>query len=236
MTETDVNEKKIGASTEGAGTNDDDSSSTTDSTVEDVVADVLDFGETDEVEKNTEPSHDEIVVNLQREAEDWRAKAYRHAADLENARRRFNRERDELKNFGVEGLLRDMLPVVDNLDRALGHTEAGNSLAEGVELVLRQFVQMAAKYGAKPFEAKGEQFDPQLHEAMTQMPTADVAPGTVIEVFQRGWMRNDRLLRPAMVVVASEVPGAAPGATGETPSEGKDDNRSVNVDQGGPDE
>ena len=64
--------------------------------------------------------------------EDWRGRAYRHAADLENARRRFNRERDELKKFGAEGLLRDMLPVVDNLERALAHSDAGNSLVEAL--------------------------------------------------------------------------------------------------------
>ena len=168
-------------------------------------ADVLNFGADEGADEPAEPSADDVIANLQREAEDWRAKAYRHAADLENARRRFNRERDELKNYGVEGLLRDMLPVIDNLDRALGHSDAGNSLAEGVELVVRQFVQVAAKYGAKPFEAKGEQFDPQLHEAMTQVPTADVEPGTIIEVFQRGWMLNERLVRPAMVVVASDL-------------------------------
>ena len=117
-----------------------------------------------------------------------------------------------------------MLPVIDNLDRALGHSDAGNSLAEGVELVVRQFVQVAAKYGAKPFEAKGEQFDPQLHEAMTQVPTADAEPGTIIEVFQRGWMLNDRLVRPAMVVVASEPPETVPEASEAGSSEGNDEN------------
>ena len=223
MSETDINEKKDEAPVEGAEAAD-ETSSTEMNEADKIVADVLNFGAEGSQETTTEPSTDEIIANLQRDAEDWRAKAYRHAADLENARRRFNRERDELKNFGVEGLLRDMLPVVDNLDRALGHSEAGNSLAEGVELVLRQFTQVAAKYGAKPFEAKGQQFDPQLHEAMTQVPTADAEPGTVIEVFQRGWMLNERLVRPAMVVVAAEPPAASPEAESDAPAEGNDDN------------
>ena len=70
-------------------------------------------------------------------------------------------------------------------------------------MVLRQFTQLAENYGARPFEAKGKVFDPQVHEAMSQIPMEGVEPGTVVEVFQRGWMLHDRLVRPAMVIVAA---------------------------------
>ncbi len=137
------------------------------------------------------------------DAEKWRATAYRYGADLENTRKRFQRERDELKKYGNEGFLKDLLPVIDNLERAVAHASAEDGLFEGVEMVLRQFTQLAENYGARPFEAKGKAFDPQVHEAMSQVPMDGVEPGTVVEVFQRGWMLHDRLVRPAMVIVAA---------------------------------
>ena len=150
----------------------------------------------------------EKIAELERSVEDWRTRAYRSAADLENARKRFQRERDELRKFGTEGLLKDLLSVVDNLERAVAHAGAGSSLTEGVEMVLRQFTQTAAKYGAEPFEAEGQPFDPQFHEAMTQVPTADHEPGTVVDVYQRGWTLHGRLVRPAMVTVAVAAPAS----------------------------
>ena len=147
----------------------------------------------------------DALAEAKREAEDWRARAYRAAADLDNARKRFQKERDDLKKYGAESLLRDLLPVVDNLERALEHSNAGDSLAEGVSMVLRQCMQALAGHGATPFESKGEPFDPQLHEAMSQVPTADQEPGTVVDVFQRGWKFRDRLARPAMVTIATAI-------------------------------
>ncbi|MEE2758312.1 MAG: nucleotide exchange factor GrpE [Myxococcota bacterium] len=160
-------------------------------------------------EVTTDDPKTERINELELAVEDWRTRAYRSAADLENLRKRFNRERDELKKFGVEGLLKDILGAIDNLERALGHAEPDNSLAEGVQMVLRQFVQMAAKYGAEPFEAAGQPFDPQIHEAMTQIPTNEAEPGTVMDVFQRGWTLHGRLVRPAMVTVAAAMPQSA---------------------------
>ncbi|MBV71281.1 MAG: nucleotide exchange factor GrpE [Myxococcales bacterium] len=172
----------------------------------------IDAAAADEInlhEVTTDDPKTERITELERDVEDWRTRAYRSAADLENLRKRFQKERDELKKFGVEGLLKDILGAVDNLERALGHAEPGNSLAEGVEMVLRQFVQMAAKYGAEPFEAAGKPFDPQMHEAMTQIPTDEAEPGTVMDVFQRGWTLHGRLVRPAMVTVAAAMPQSA---------------------------
>jgi len=163
-------------------------------------------GSDDDIQLNqVEPADPqaETIAELERSLEDWRTRAYRSAADLENARKRFQRERDELKKFGTEGLLKDLLSVVDNLERAVAHAGAGSSLTEGVEMVLRQFTQTAAKYGAEPFDAEGQPFDPQFHEAMTQVPTNDHEPGTVVDVYQRGWTLHGRLVRPAMVTVAA---------------------------------
>ena len=144
------------------------------------------------------------VAEATQQMNEWREKAYRLAADLDNARKRFQKERTELRTFGVEPLIQELLPVADNLERAIAHADAENNLAEGVKMVLRQFMQVMAAKGAVPFEAKGEAFDPAVHEAMSQIPSADQPAGTVLEVFQKRWMLKERLLRPAMVVVAAE--------------------------------
>lgn len=143
-----------------------------------------------------------------REVDDWKARAYRVTADLDNVRKRFQKERDDLRRFAIEGLLKDMLPIIDNLERAVQHAEQNGTegLVDGVKLVLRQFTQTLAGKGAESFDALGEPFDPQMHEAMTEMPTAEYEPGHVANVFQRGWTLNGRLVRPAMVVVAKAPP------------------------------
>lgn len=138
-----------------------------------------------------------------RAVEEWRSRAYRAAADLENTRKRFAKEREDLKKYAVESLLRDLLPVADNLQRAVAHAgDDEGPLAQGVQMVLRQLLSTLERHGATPFDPQGEPFDPQYHEAMTQIPRDDVDPGTIVEVFQQGWMLHDRLARPAMVVVA----------------------------------
>ncbi len=138
------------------------------------------------------------------EVDRWKAQAYRKAADLENARKRFQREQSELRKFGTENLLKDLLPVLDNLDRAMEHT-GDNTILDGVRMVLKQMTQVLANYGAKPFDALDKAFDPQLHEAMTMVERDDVEPNTVVQVFQRGWKLHDRLVRPAMVIVSKAV-------------------------------
>lgn len=155
----------------------------------------------------------EELEAARREVADWKGRAYRATADLENVRRRFQKEREELRRFAVEGLLKDLLPIMDNLERAVQHAEQNGQegLVDGVRMVLRQFQQTLAGKGAEPFDALGQPFDPQLHEAMTEMPSAEFAPGHVASVFQRGWKLNGRLVRPAMVVVAKAPEGAEQG-------------------------
>jgi molecular chaperone GrpE len=167
-------------------------------------------GDTPGAAAKSAPADLEAIARLEAQIDEWKSRAYRQAADLENMRKRHAKEREETRKFGIEGLLKDLLPVVDNMERALGHaeTEGGNEgLVEGVRMVWKQFLGVVESYGARPFEALGEPFDPQVHEAMTQMPSADHPPNTVIQVFQRGWMLHDRLVRPAMVVVSKAPEG-----------------------------
>ena len=165
-----------------------------------------------------EPSLADQLEQVSRQRDEWREKAYRAAAELDNGRKRFQKERVELRTYGVETLIQELLPVTDNLERAVAHAKADNNLAEGVKMVLRQFMQILASKGAVPFDAMGEPFDPSVHEAMSQIPSDTHEPGTVIEVFQKGWMLKERLVRPAMVVVAAEPPAAEPQVGAEEAS------------------
>ena len=192
MSETDIGNEEL-ATSEGPDKTETevDDETVIESVDPEALAEVLDM----------EPAETELE-SVRREMEDWRARAYRAAADLDNARKRFQKEREDLRKYGSDGLLKDLLPVADNLDRALAHAGASDGLAEGVQMVLRLFHQILANHGAKPFDSKGEAFDPQIHEAMTQVPTDEQAPGTVVDVFQQGWTLHERLARPAMVTVA----------------------------------
>jgi molecular chaperone GrpE len=127
----------------------------------------------------------------------------RATADLENYKKRVAREKEEANRFGQEKLLRDILPVLDNLDRALEHQGPSDldSLRAGVAMTRRLLEQVLGKYGVKGFSAKGATFDPRLHEAM-QSVESDEPAGTVVQELVRGFMLHDRLMRPAMVVVA----------------------------------
>jgi molecular chaperone GrpE len=134
----------------------------------------------------------------------------RAAADLENYKKRAQREKEEVQKFGVEKLLKDLLPVLDNLDRALAAAPPGDPLAAGVGLVRTSFEQVLSKYGVKGFSAVGQPFDPAQHEALMQVPTAEQPPGTVVVEHARGFTLHDRLVRPALVGVAVAPPKADP--------------------------
>jgi molecular chaperone GrpE len=135
----------------------------------------------------------------------------RAVADLENYKKRAARERDDVLKYGNEKLLKDLLPVVDGLDRALASAPADDPMAKGVQLVRASFEQALAKHGVTGFSAMGQPFDPARHEALLQVPTADHPPGTVVVEHARGFMLNERLVRPAMVGVASPPPASDPG-------------------------
>ncbi|HEU0034515.1 MAG TPA: nucleotide exchange factor GrpE [Kofleriaceae bacterium] len=129
----------------------------------------------------------------------------RAAADLENTRKRQKRELEDTRFDTKSKVLKEMLPVVDNLERAIEHAQAKdggtNAIVEGVQLVLRQFMTAFERLDVVPIEAANQPFDPNLHEAISQQES-DATPGTVVQVLQRGYRSGDRLLRPALVVVA----------------------------------
>jgi len=128
----------------------------------------------------------------------------RAAADLENLRKRQKRELEDARFETKNKILKEMLPVVDNLERAIEHASAQggpNPIVEGVQLVLRQFTTSFERLDVIPIEAMSQPFDPNLHEAISQQES-DAPPGTVVQVLQRGYRTGDRLLRPALVVVA----------------------------------
>ena len=143
----------------------------------------------------------EELERLKEENADLHERVLRTLADLENLRKRSQREQDELKrNAGAE-LLRSFLEVIDNLDRALTATGSVEDLAQGVEMTRRQMLDLYKRHGVEAIEADGELFDPALHEAVARVE-ADVQAPTVMDEFQKGYTMNGRLLRPAMVRVA----------------------------------
>ena len=143
-------------------------------------------------------------------------RSLRLAADLENYRKRAAKERDEVQRFGNEKLVKDLLPVVDGLDRALAAAAVDDPLREGVKLVRATLEQTLARHGVVAFSAMGERFDPARHEALMQVPTREQPPGTVVMEHARGFRLNDRLVRPAMVGVSVEPPAEGPSGPATT--------------------
>lgn len=132
-------------------------------------------------------------------------KYLRERADLENYRRRVQKEKEDLMKYGNECLLTEILPVLDNMERALDHAseESLSAVIEGVNLTRSMLLSVLKKFGVEPIEAKGAAFDSAYHQAMCQVESDDVAPNSIIEEYQKGYLLNDRLLRPAMVSVAA---------------------------------
>jgi molecular chaperone GrpE len=147
----------------------------------------------------------------------------RMGAEMENTRKRLERERTDSVNFANESIIRELLPIVDNLERALEHaqTEAHtDSLTEGVSITLKAFRDALARFGCASFEAHGMAFDPNFHEAVMQEESRDYAENTVLRELQKGYTLHNRLLRPAMVVVSKAAADAKPPTPEKTPPKG----------------
>ena len=149
------------------------------------------------------------LADVEAERDEFRDKWMRALADAENMRKRSDRDRREAENYGGSKLARDMLPVYDNLKRALqssadAEKDANKALLEGVELTLRELLSVFKRHGIEPIVPEvGEKFDPQLHQAMFEAPLPDTKAGDIIQVSAEGFMLHDRLLRPAQVGVSS---------------------------------
>lgn len=149
------------------------------------------------------------IETLRAERDDMRDRFMRSLADAENMRKRAEKDRREAENYGGTKLARDLLPVHDNLSRALAaaspeQRESDRALMEGIELTLRELTNIFNKHGITQIAPqKGDRFDPQLHQAMFEAPLPDTKAGDIIEVMGMGFMLHDRLLRPAQVGVSS---------------------------------
>ena len=152
---------------------------------------------------------DENVIELQAEITELKNSYMRALADVENSRKRADRDRREAENYGGSRLARDLLPVYDNLSRALQMAkedgkEGDKALLEGVELTMRELIGVFKKHGIDPIVPEvGDRFDPQMHEAMFEAPMSGTNAGDIIQVSAVGFMLHDRLLRPAQVGVSS---------------------------------
>lgn len=140
-----------------------------------------------------------------REAAENYDRYLRERAELENFKKRMQREKAEALKFASEDLIRDLIPLLDNLERAIEHAEAGGNgqpLVEGIKLVFKGALDVLRRYGVSRVEATGEQFDPSLHEAIQQVDAEGFEPNRVVTQFLPGYCLHERLLRPAQVSVA----------------------------------
>jgi molecular chaperone GrpE len=144
---------------------------------------------------------DIAIVSAQRD--EYLALAQRTKADFENYRKRMSREARVAESRGVGRLVKELLPALDNLERAISHATEDDPLLEGIRLVHADFASALGRVGVESYSPVGEPFDPAEHEAMAQLPVDGAASGTVVEVYQPGYRLDGNLLRPARVVVAA---------------------------------
>lgn len=168
-----------------------------------VTDDVL--GELDSME--TESSGDETTSILLEKLRVAEAEVLRSRAEMENYRKRMQRDADQQLKFANVPIVRDLVDVIDNLNRAIEAARAdetnAKALIDGVQMVMQQFNDALAKHGCKPIQAVGTTFDPNIHQAIAQMPSQEVPAGTVAMEVAVGYMLHDRVIRPAQVIVST---------------------------------
>ncbi|WP_048307491.1 nucleotide exchange factor GrpE [Halomonas sp. PR-M31] len=147
------------------------------------------------------------VEELEQALGEAKDQALRAAAESQNVRRRAEQDVEKARKFALEKFVKELLPVVDSLEKAFDAMGDGASDAhrEGVSMTLKLQLDVLAKFGVEPVDPQGEPFDPQYHEAMTMVPNGDLDPNTVMDVIQKGYVLNGRLVRPAMVVVSKSA-------------------------------
>jgi len=158
------------------------------------------------------------LAEAQRQAADFKDKLLRTLAEMENLRKRTEREVIDTRSYAIASFARDVLAVADNMHRALDAIgdelrQASDSnvkaLVEGVDLTERELMKILERNGVRKFSPQGEKFDPNMHQAMYEVPNSDVPPGTVAQVIQSGYMLGERVLRPALVAIAKAAPRAS---------------------------
>lgn len=166
------------------------------------------------------------AATLQAQIEDLTDRLLRAHAEMENIRKRTERDKEDTAKYAISKFAREVLGIGDNLQRAIAAVPPGaadedpalKALVDGVSMTEREFLNILDRHGIKRVDPSGEPFNPHLHQAMTEIEDKEVAPGTVVQVYQPGYVIEDRVLRPAMVVVAKggEKPGNADKSRGET--------------------
>jgi molecular chaperone GrpE len=145
----------------------------------------------------------------EKESKENYEKYLRIAAELDNFKKHSSKERSELVRYGNENLIKEILPILDNMDRALDHAEKARDIdafIEGLKLIRSQFLQRLEKFGVKQVEAVGSEFDPNIHEAVLSVDSPDHEDNRVMDEFEKGYLLNDRLLKPARVSVTKRKP------------------------------
>lgn len=162
------------------------------------------------VDPDSAPQEAAGLEALEAENQELKDRMLRLAADLENYKKRTERDKALFLERANESLLKDLLPVLDALDRALAHAdtgESGESMQEGISLIQQDMDKALQKHGLEPISALGQPFNPELHEAVMQQEDPEHEDGTVLTEYQKGYLYRDRLLRPAMVVVSKRPAG-----------------------------
>tara|TARA_A100001391_G_C5017540_1_gene264911 strand:- start:203 stop:832 length:630 start_codon:yes stop_codon:yes gene_type:complete len=147
------------------------------------------------------------VEELEQSLAEAKDQALRAAAEAQNVRRRAEQEAEKARKFALEKFIKELLPVVDSLEKALEsmQDDASEAHREGVSMTLKMQLDVLSKFGVESIEPQGEPFDPQVHEAMAMVPNPELDPNTVMDVMQKGYLLNGRLVRPAMVVVSQKA-------------------------------
>jgi len=161
-------------------------------------------------EANVEPSSlEDQIAQLSEELETQKDRALRAQAELENVRKRLLREADQMRQYAVAPLASELLPLMDNLQRAIAAGESSGRIEEllqGLEMVSHQFEETLRKFGVEKIPAVDEQFDPNKHEALQQVPSPDHEPMQIVQEVETGWQMHDRVIRPSKVIVSSGPP------------------------------
>ncbi len=158
--------------------------------------------------ESPDSSPSEVEADQQEQVEIFKDKYVRLLAEFENYKRRAQRDQQDSIRFANESLLKNLLPTIDNLERAIQCAKdsgVSGALLEGVELTHKQFLETVGKMGVKQISSAGETFDPTMHQAVAQVEADGSAPNTVVEEFQKGYFLHERILRPAMVTVAKDT-------------------------------
>jgi len=174
-------------------------------------------------EETKEPTLEEQLAASRIELEESKDQHLRALANMENFRKRTQREKEDLAKFCNEKILREFIPVLDNLERGVEHARSDSgteNLLQGIEMTIAQFIKALEQFKVTPFSSIGVPFDPSRHEAMGQIETEEHEPNTVVTEMQKGYLLHERLLRPAMVMIAKQ-PACAPADDDSTDNSDK---------------